>query len=128
MLSHELSTAVRQAIDHIEAHYTEIQSVPEIADAVEENYHNLRTRFRRETGQTLEEYLIRTRLEAAATLLTETTLLVQEICWKVGYRDEAHFGKRFREQYGTTPLSYRYRKRLLRLIADTLARFKQYIR
>ena len=128
MVSRELSHSVRRAIDYIEAQYPHIESIPEIAEAIEENYHNLRTRFRRETGQTLEEYLIRTRLKEAAALLRETNLLVKEICWQVGYTDEAHFGKRFREHYGATPLSYRYRKRMSRLITDTLAKLKRYIR
>ena len=128
MTSHELSSAVRRAIDYIEAQYTHIGSIPEIAEAVEENYHSLRVRVQRETGQTLEEYVILTRLRVAASLLVETNLLVKEICWRVGYNDEAHFSKRFREHYGTTPLGYRYRKRLSRLITDTLAKLKRYIR
>lgn len=47
------------------------------------------------------------RMEKAAKMAVETTMSVHDICIRVGFRNLSYFCKRFREQYGYTPESYR---------------------
>ena len=63
--------------------------------------------FREYTGTTVQHYIIRTRLEQAAWLLTATGLSVDDIADRAGYADTSYFIELFRKQYGKTPLQYR---------------------
>lgn len=59
------------------------------------------------TGRTFSALLQQERCGAAAKLLTETGLSVEEIIYSVGYKNETFFRKAFRERYGCTPREYR---------------------
>ncbi|MDR1539819.1 MAG: response regulator [Clostridiales bacterium] len=65
------------------------------------------TTFKRETGDTINNYLTEYRLSKAKQYLQETLLTVTEISIKVGYRDNSYFGKIFRKHFGMTPNEYR---------------------
>lgn len=63
--------------------------------------------FRKRTGYTPYEYIIRYRLIKAAELLYKTTLSVNEISDLTGYCSNSHFTAQFHEFYGMTPTEYR---------------------
>ncbi len=63
--------------------------------------------FKEKTGMTPVKYLIKIRMEHAATLLRESTVSVHDIVSLVGYRNERHFLKTFKAYYGLTPTEYR---------------------
>lgn len=64
--------------------------------------------FKKETGITLMDYLIRVRLEKAKELLREPRQYkVYEICRMVGYENNAYFSRLFRNSVGMTPREYR---------------------
>lgn len=65
--------------------------------------------FRSQTGTTPQRMLESNRLRAAAQLLRDTQLGVQEIADAVGYADPFYFSRRFRVEYGTSPSGYRER-------------------
>lgn len=62
--------------------------------------------FRRATGSSPGEYLIRYRLSQACRLL-ESTLSVTEIAMACGFSDAANFSVRFKKLTGKTPRQYR---------------------
>ncbi len=43
------------------------------------------------------------RLNKAKSLLETTDLNVSEVAWKVGFKDQAHFSKTYREEFGFSP-------------------------
>jgi AraC-like DNA-binding protein len=47
------------------------------------------------------------RLKTAASLLRNTSLPVQEVCYASGFRDLSHFHRVFRKHFRQTPLHYR---------------------
>lgn len=102
-----LSPCVRIARKYIDDHYSSIHSLADVVEETGMNYSTLRQKFRRETGQTLQDYLISVRIRTAVTLLLGTDMMAKEICWKVGIKDEAYFGKIFHEQIGITMREYR---------------------
>jgi AraC-like DNA-binding protein len=68
--------------------------------------HLLRT-FRRLTGESIGEYRRRQQIHRAIDLLLETGLPMQEIAYRAGFYDQAHFARVFKQQIGVTPSSFR---------------------
>ena len=63
--------------------------------------------FKKETGETFLNFIIRTRLEAAKELLLSTGMKTSEIAEKVGYPDPHYFSYFFKKNYGISPKEYR---------------------
>jgi AraC-like DNA-binding protein len=63
--------------------------------------------FRRRTGFSPIDYLIRQRVRQAGRLLDGTTLSIREIAEQVGYDDPYYFSRCFRRVMGCSPRDYR---------------------
>lgn len=76
------------------------------------NYDYVRKLFKKETGATPHEYLIRQRMELAASLLKSgisnrySSYSVSQIAEACGFADPLYFSKVFKKYYGTAPASY----------------------
>ena len=64
-------------------------------------------RFSTRVGKPPGNYLTHVRLDAAASLLTETSAPVRLIAQRVGYTSEAAFSRAFRQRYGEPPSRWR---------------------
>ena len=64
-------------------------------------------RFRARTGLAPMSYLTHARMLQAAWMLTETSATVAEVARSVGYADQFHFSRRFRQVRGVAPSAYR---------------------
>ena len=73
-------------------------------------YHYLRT-FTRLTGVTPHQFVLRTRLRAAAIRLAADDAKVIEIALESGFNDVSNFNHAFREEIGVAPREYRRRSR-----------------
>lgn len=62
--------------------------------------------FKRETGYTLREYLLNTRINAARFYLRTTHLSLKEIAYRCGYGSDSTFCTTFKRITGMTPLEY----------------------
>lgn len=78
-----------------------------MAKAVGLNRNYLATHFKRQTGMTMDVYLLRRRLDVAAQLLGTTQLTVKEIAFEAGIPDPQYFNKQFRRLLGISPTAYR---------------------
>jgi AraC-like DNA-binding protein len=65
--------------------------------------------FRRTTGATITGYRNAVRVGAACRLLVDTDRRITDIAAECGYRNLAHFNRRFRALKGTSPREYRAR-------------------
>ena len=63
--------------------------------------------FKRLTGITFSDYLIRYRVDLACGRLENSTKSISEIAAELGYFDNAYFDKCFRKIMGMSPLDYR---------------------
>ncbi|MGE5614581.1 MAG: response regulator [Bacillota bacterium] len=63
--------------------------------------------FKKETGETFLNYLIRIRLEAAEGLLMNTSLKTSEIAKRIGYSDPHYFSYFFKRNFGVSPREFR---------------------
>lgn len=63
--------------------------------------------FKRATGTTPHQYLIKFRIERAKSLLAESGMPLVEVGFQSGFSHQSHFTRLFRRLTGTTPQSYR---------------------
>ena len=67
--------------------------------------------FRRYLGRTPMQYYIELRLQRAHMLLHSSALSVMEVSVACGFTSASHFAKRYRDIFGQTPRSTRFRPR-----------------
>ena len=63
------------------------------------------------TGQTPADYIRTLRMNRAAEMLSQETITVAEVCYKVGISDPHYFGKVFKQQFGVSPKKYQQGKK-----------------
>ncbi|MGH6816284.1 MAG: helix-turn-helix transcriptional regulator [Hyphomicrobiaceae bacterium] len=98
---------VGDALRRIETDAHERLTLAELAhEAATSPYHFLRT-FRRVTGLTPHQYVLRTRLHRAAVRLRLSDESVSAIAYDAGFNDLSTFNRRFRRVMGQSPSAYR---------------------
>jgi AraC-like DNA-binding protein len=102
---HELFPVVR----YIEDHFAEPISMTKMAALAGLSSTHFNRRFRQLLRMTPMQYLRTVRIQAAQRLLTTSSKGLAEIAAEVGYTDQSHLTKRFRETTGITPATYRKR-------------------
>lgn len=68
---------------------------------------HLATTFRRCFGQSVGTYVRHVRIERACRELLGSEAPLADIAFAVGFADQSHFGRRFKESLGMTPAVYR---------------------
>lgn len=63
--------------------------------------------FKKQTGETFSDYLIRLRIDKARELIRQSNLRFFEISTMVGYENVSHFNVIFKKYTGLTPSQYR---------------------
>jgi len=87
--------------------YMEDININYIADSVYLSPNYISQIFKQETGETIIDYLTKTRMEEARTLLRETDFKVLDISEMVGFQDASYFSKVFKKYTGIHPQKYR---------------------
>lgn len=82
-------------------------TIPKIASQVYMNPTYFCEYFKRYTGETILDFVTRTRIERAKELLLNRELKIYDISVQVGYSDPKYFSSLFKEYYGDTPSQYR---------------------
>ncbi len=94
-------------VAHIEETYCEDCSIAGLAVlAGFSRYHFMRL-FKAVTGQSVNQYVIATRLRAAAARIARSTAPISEIALDVGFNDLSHFNTSFRTAFACTPRQMR---------------------
>ena len=102
-------TLTRRALFLISSRCSEPLSVREAAEDLGVSVSTLSRSLKEDTGSTFTELLRKKRLETAASLLSTTSLPIQEVSARSGIPDQNYFVKLFRQEYGMTPTDYRTR-------------------
>lgn len=82
-------------------------NLAELARELKATPSGLRTRFKRETGETPNDYWLRLKLEEARHRLAETGQNVTEIAHELGFSSSQYFATVFRKQTGFSPSDFR---------------------
>lgn len=104
------SLQIGQVIHIIESHFEADLDVTSLASRVFLSPSYLSKRFKSETGMTIREFIVQTRLNKAKDmLLHDFHLKAYEVGAHVGYPDPTYFNKLFKRQVGLTPKAFRDR-------------------
>ncbi|MUH00673.1 helix-turn-helix domain-containing protein [Scytonema sp. UIC 10036] len=98
---------LKEVFRFIEANYNQQITLSDVAGAVGYSPAYLTNLVRRQTGQTVQGWIIERRMAAARSLLLETNERVDEIATRIGYYHTVHFFRQFRQYHGTTPQAWR---------------------
>lgn len=101
--------AMGAVIRHLHDHYGEAISTEELARMAGLSISHFERRFRLAFGASPRQYLIRVRVEHAATMLRETDQSITAIAQACGFYDHAHFSRSFRRVMSMAPSAYRKR-------------------
>ncbi|HEY6187290.1 MAG TPA: AraC family transcriptional regulator [Pyrinomonadaceae bacterium] len=100
---------LRRVLAFISDNYESDLSLAELAGVAEMSVFHFAREFKRTTGTTPHQYLIKFRVERAKALLTESEIPLVEVSSRSGFSHQSHFTRLFRRLTGTTPQSYRLR-------------------
>ena len=98
--------AIRRVRALIDSDPTRNLSLTSLANAVHMSSYHLAHVFVRETGLPVHAYAETARIRLAKSLLKED-VAISEIAARLGYADQAHFTRRFKQFLGVTPGQYR---------------------
>jgi transcriptional regulator GlxA family with amidase domain len=91
----------------IENSYNKASTVEDILQQIPASRRNIERRFKQATGNTLIEYLQKTRIEVAKKCLEQTNQSILEVMLNSGYNDLKAFRQLFKKSSGMTPKDYR---------------------
>lgn len=98
---------ITAAVKYIENHISELNTIPNIAEAVGIEPYRLQEGFKRNYGVTVNDYIKEYRLKRALTMLISEDLNVSEVVYALGLSSRSYFSKIFKEKYGISPSSLR---------------------
>lgn len=98
---------VRAIREYIEEHIHEKITMKMLADHMHMNEQHLMRVFKKETGQSVVDYVTQRRVAIASRMLKETNYSINFIANCVGSENYSYFTKVFKKQTGYTPSEYR---------------------
>ncbi|MDF7799065.1 AraC family transcriptional regulator [Pontiellaceae bacterium B1224] len=102
---------VGEVIGAMENDFSKDWKLDDLAQIAHMSKSNLLTVFRKATGQTPIDYLMRLRIQRAMEMLTKSDSTITEIAFTVGFNDSNYFTRQFRKVAGMPPRQYRVQNR-----------------
>jgi AraC family transcriptional regulator len=93
-------------IDYIEAHLTDDLSLNELALTAGLSKFHFSRLFKSAIGLTPHKYLLKRRIERAASTLQRGEAGIAQVAYQFGFTDQSHFTRIFKQVKGTTPKQY----------------------
>ena len=101
-------TFLDKVIKTIENHFEDEKfSVDKLADGMNMSVSQLTRKLNALIDQPPGQLIRSFRLQRAADLLKQNSGTVAEICYKVGFNDQAYFSRTFKKQFGCSPSEYK---------------------
>ena len=110
MQQHSLASysgVVRDCLNYIDFHYMEPLSLDTLAGRFSVNKNYLSTRFHKEKGMTVTDYINQIRVNRASGLLRHTSMSIQQVAEQCGFTDGNYFARIVKKLRGATPNEYR---------------------
>ena len=107
LLGNVHNDVVRQVVQYMDSHATGRISNAQIGADLNYNPNYLNKLMIQHMGMTLHQYVLKSRLDYAITLLHTTNRSVNDIALELGFHSLSHFSNYFKKETGTTPLLYR---------------------
>jgi AraC family transcriptional regulator len=96
-----------RAIAYIHENLDQNITLAELSNVVKMSPHYFATLFKQSTGLSPHQYITKCRMEMAKQLLAKQELTIVEISQQVGFQNQSHFTRVFRQYVKITPKVYR---------------------
>lgn len=103
----EMNILGKRIKNYIDKNYLEDITLQSISDALNVSPYYLSHVFKRMTGYSPLQYILRRRIGEAQTLLISTDFPITTIATKIGYNNPSHFNLLFTKNVGMSPRKYR---------------------
>ena|SRR5436309_8985821 len=100
--------AIRRVREHVEAHLSESMDLAELAAIAGLSVYHFARAFKQTAGVPPHHYLVHRRIERAQEMLARSELPLSEIALAVGFSDQSHLARHFRQTLGVTPGQFRW--------------------
>lgn len=98
---------ISRAIEYINGRITDAITIDEICAAVHTSKYYFCREFKKATGLTVANYILKTRIVMAKGMLLSEAITVGETSEKCGFSSISYFCRVFKEETGMSPKSYR---------------------
>lgn len=98
---------LKRIIEYIQNHLDTDLTLNKLASLIAISPHYFASLFKQSTGLSPHKYITQCRLEKAKTLLRDSDLAIAFICLEVGFKNQSHFTRVFRQHFHITPKAYR---------------------
>ena len=95
------------ALEYIDTHLGEELTLEAVARQVGYSPYHFARLFRRATGESLHQLVLRERIALARRLLSETELPLARVATECGFAHQSHLSRVFRQELGHTPRAER---------------------
>ncbi len=102
-----ISKPITDCIEYIRYHLHEKIHLQDLADLTQLNASYLSVLFKKETGQTVSDYIMDQRIETAANMLRHSKFSYAEISSILAFSSQSHFISAFSKRMHMTPKEYR---------------------
>lgn len=99
---------IHEALTYIEHNFQNEITIEDIAGVCGLNRTYFGKIFKEALGKTPQEFLLNYRMLKAAELLKLTSLSIGDVGLAVGYANQMHFSRAFKNNYGISPREWRY--------------------
>ena len=105
---------IKEALNYIEQNFQNDISVENIASFCGLNRTYFGRIFKETVGKSPQQFLLSYRMAKAAELLKLTELSISDIGNEVGYPNQLHFSRAFKNVYGVSPREWRNKNQMIR--------------
>jgi len=98
---------LRKVTELVHAKVDDDLSLEEMAELAEISKAHFRQMFRKSTGQSPHQFVLRHRVERAKAMLRVAQTRVLDVAVACGFKSQQHFARGFRRVCGTSPTEYR---------------------
>jgi AraC family transcriptional regulator len=94
---------LRSVVDYVGDNLVHDLTLDELAGVAHMSPYHFSRRFKRSTGLSPHQYVVRRRVERAKELLINTELTLHEVALSVGFADQSHLAKHTKRLLGVSP-------------------------
>lgn len=108
-----IASDVWQCMNYIRSHVYHPVTLEDLANELGRSTSYVRKHFQKDVGMTVGEFITRSKLEEAKTLLVYSEKTLAEISFDLCFSSQSYFQRLFKKEYGITPAQYRKQGRTI---------------